>query len=633
MKLKLTSRFTGLLVAGVVFVAASLVLRVALCISAAGSIDAGVGSLARVFALGAVYDLATCAMAFAPVVLLTLAIPDRLFRTKVSRYLIVGFYFIAVYVVLFDVAAEWFFWDEFTCRFNFVAVDYLVYTHELVGNIYESYHVGFILPAMLVLAAGIVFLTRRWFLRMFDEPSAMRQRLAPAAVWLAVAGLSLLLVSESWAAAGRNQINNELAKNGLSSLVNAFLNNSIDYQQFYISHDDKQVLQRLRKLIKTDNSTFVSDDPQDITRQITNEGPERQANVVVLVIESLSAEFMGVFGNNQHLTPNLDALSKECMFFTNFYATGTRTDRGLEAISLSIPPTPGRSLLKRPDNAGLFSIGHLFASRGYETKFIYGGFNRFDNMDGFFKGNGFATVERSDFRKDEITFANAWGVCDEDLFNRTLRECDASAARGKKFFSVVMTTSNHRPFTYPAKVDIPSGQGRSGGVKYADYALGDLLQKARQKPWFNDTVFVIVADHCASSAGKVEVPVDKYHIPLFIYAPAFISPRQVDKLAGQIDLAPTLLGLLHFSYESKFFGRDILQSGPGRVLLGNYQKVGLVSDGKLSLLMPVKQTKTYAVAAKQEQHLVKTDQELMDDTVSYYQGASYLLKHGLYGAK
>ena len=141
--------------------------------------------------------------------------------------------------------------------------------------------------------------------------------------------------------------------------------------------------------------------------------------------------------------------------FDNFYATGTRTDRGMEALSLSLPPTPGRSMIKRPRNEGMFTVGSVFRAKGYDTAFIYGGYGYFDNMNYFFGQNGYRVVDRNSVAKSDITFANAWGACDEDLLRWTMREADTAAAAGKPFHFFIMTTSNHRPFTYPeGKIDL-----------------------------------------------------------------------------------------------------------------------------------------------------------------------------------
>jgi len=355
------------------------------------------------------------------------------------------------------------------------------------------------------------------------------------------------------------------------------------------------------------------------------------------MMESMSAKFMAAFGNRDALTPNLDRLAASGLFFNNFYATGTRTVRGMEAVTLSIPPTPGRSIVKRPHNDNLFSAGFLFRDRGYDTTFFYSGYGYFDNMNAFFGNNGFDIVDRSGLASDEITFANIWGVCDEDIYRRAVKEFDHSAASGRPFFGFIMTTSNHRPYTYPVgKIDIPPLTGRAGGVKYADYAIGAFMAEVQKHPWFHNTVFVFVADHCAASAGRNELPLYRYHIPAIIYQPALVQPKTIKTLASQIDLIPTVLGLLHWNYRSKFFGRDILRADfVPRALIGNYQKLGYFKNGNLTILNERQQLHQYRIVAEKIDATIAEEENPIDETsareaICYYEGASILYKEKLY---
>jgi phosphoglycerol transferase MdoB-like AlkP superfamily enzyme len=353
----------------------------------------------------------------------------------------------------------------------------------------------------------------------------------------------------------------------------------------------------------------------------------------MVMVESLSADFFTRFGNQEHITPFMDKLFDEGLLFTNFYATGTRTDRGLEALTLSVPPTPGRSIVKRPDNAKLFSLGRVLQQKGYDTVFLYGGRGYFDNMNEFYSGNGYRIIDQTDLTKDEIHFKNAWGVADEDVFERALKEADKDFAEHKPFLFQIMTTSNHRPFTFPdGKIDLASGTGRSGAVKYTDYAIQHLIDNSKSKPWFDNTLFVVVADHCAGSARKAELPVENYHIPFFIYAPKQIAPQKIDTLSSQIDVAPTVLGLLNVNYESEFFGKDIRQMKPdeGRALIGNYQKLGLFKDNKLVYLSPQQQINVVNdPLVKPEQQSVENNRQLVQEDMAYYQAADYIWTHRL----
>lgn len=237
--------------------------------------------------------------------------------------------------------------------------------------------------------------------------------------------------------------------------------------------------------------------------------------------------------------------------------------------------------------------------------------------------------DQSRMQKSEITFSNAWGVCDEDLFDLALRRADEVNSRNKPFFQLIMTTSNHRPYTYPQKIDIPSGSGRGGAIRYSDYAIGEFMRKAKEKPWFNNTLFVFVADHNASVAGYVKVPVQDFKIPLIFYMPSKIAPKKVDRLASQIDVAPTLLGLLNVQYTSHFFGQDLMKDHKPRALLGNYQSVGLLKDNILTLLSPLQKVEQFRILRKNKQvSLEEPNHELIKETISYYQSASTLFREG-----
>jgi membrane-anchored protein YejM (alkaline phosphatase superfamily) len=224
-------------------------------------------------------------------------------------------------------------------------------------------------------------------------------------------------------------------------------------------------------------------------------------------------------------------------------------------------------------------------------------------------------------------------MCDEDLYAQTLKVADADHAAGKPFFLQLMTTSNHRPYTYPAeRIDIPSGTGREGAVKYSDYAIGQFLAQARQKPWFKQTMFIFVADHTAGSAGKEDLPVNNYHIPLFIYAPDFIQPQEFAAVTSQIDLAPTLLGLLDFDYTSTFFGRNVLRAdaAPGRALIGNYLHLGLFDGTNLAILSPRRAMREHEDAlGKSHEISADANNPLLRRDIAYFQGASHAFQNGL----
>ena len=599
-------------------------------------------ALAAAFAWGAVFDLATVAWLLVPLALLLTLLPARALRPWWSRALAHAALLALTAGLLFTALAELVFWDEFQARFNFIAVDYLIYTTEVVGNIRESYPLPLIVGGITLATVGVhaLFVSAGWIRRWLDDadaPAAPRWR--HGAAWL-LACLALGLgLSERHLPEFANTYARELAKNGPWSFFAAFRANELDYAQFYPTVAPAVAFARLLPALDSPPAAIAADPARlDLRHDVLARDPARPAarlNVIQITVESLSASFLARYGETRELTPTLDALIPRSLVFDRVYATGNRTDRGMEALSLSLPPTPGRSLIKRPGNANLFTLGGVLRDNGYTTSFLYGGYGYFYNMNTFFGGNGYRVVDRTKVAPADISFANVWGACDEDLYRWTLREADRDHAAGQPFHHFVMTTSNHRPFTYPADtIDLPpQTSGRAGGVKYADYAIGRFLAAAATRPWFKNTVFVIVADHCASSAGRAALPVEKYHIPLILYTPGGqITPGTVSTLMSQIDYAPTLLGLLNFSYPSRFFGRDVLSPAardlPGRALIANYQKLGLFDGQHLAVLAPVRQARTYRYdAVNHTTTSLPEDPALTADAIAYYQTAGWLLAH------
>jgi phosphoglycerol transferase MdoB-like AlkP superfamily enzyme len=624
-KAMLRSRFGPIAVFAASFLVLAALLRAALVVRAGDALDLGALRLPGLFAVGLLYDLVAALWGAVPFAIAAALVPDRIWHTKTLRVLAHVVFILGLLGIGVAAVAEWLFWGEFEARFNFIAVDYLVYTHEVLANVLESYPVGTILAAIAVVVLVIWGTALRPLVdEAFVVSSRPLRRIGAAAALAALAAGSLALQMPQVYA---NRYAHELSTNGLYDLFAAFHSNELAYEPFYAVLPQAEAFARARQLLTAPGTRFVSDEPDRLARDITAHRAERRLNVVLIVVESLSAKFSAAFGNAEVWTPNLDALARQGILFTRLYATGTRTVRGLEALALSIPPTPGQSIVRRRHNAGIFNLGTVMRAHAYETRFFYGGYGAFDDMSSFFSGNGFEVIDRTDLAPDEAEFANAWGVADEYLFRRVAREASRSYERGKPFFSFVMTTSNHRPFTYPdGRIDVPSGDGRKGAVKYTDWAIGDFLERARIEPWFDDTLFVVVADHCASVAGEVEIPVEDYRIPMVVYAPRQIEPRVVDTLASQIDVAPTLLGLLGFSYRSEFYGDDLLapQASRGRALLATYERLGVFDGNELVVLSPGRRVDAFRVneQGRTTPLVGRAAPELRDDAIAYYQTAS-----------
>ena len=583
-------------------------------------------------AIGALFDVGVATFFLLPLGLLVVAWPNR--RAGLQST-VLALLLPLTAVMVFVGASEFTFWNEFASRFNFIAVDYLIYTNEVIGNIRESYNLPLLLAAVAAVSLAI-WAAIAWALRLhWRAPLHGRDRIVAAAVLVALPFAAVAALDVRYKEFSADAQANEIAGNGYFDFWHAFWANEIDYDRFYKTLPAQRALATLANELGSPRLK-VELSQRPFEHEVVNAGPVKALNVVLVSVESYSAEFMAAFGNKQRLTPYTDKLASEGLLFTHLYATGTRTVRGLEALTLSVPPTPGHSIVKRPDNAHLFTVGEVFKQAGYEPLYLYGGYGYFDNMTTFFAGNDYTVIDRTALKAEEVHFENVWGVADEDLYTLTLRELDRRHAAGVKFFAHVMTTSNHRPFTYPeGRIDIPSKTGRDGGVKYTDWAIGNFIERARSRPWFADTVFVIVADHTHKGRGRQELPPENYHIPLIIFAPAHVKPGRVDTLASQIDVAPTLLGLLNFSYRSKFFGHDILREGQRhpRALMANYQTVGYYEQGRIVELKPNGRTRVVDAETGRQAPDDALSRELVDDTVSYYQVAAQAYRRGELSAR
>jgi phosphoglycerol transferase MdoB-like AlkP superfamily enzyme len=583
-------------------------------------------------AIGALFDVGVATFFLLPLGLLVVAWPNH--RAGLQSTVLALLLPLTV-VMVFVGASEFTFWNEFASRFNFIAVDYLIYTNEVIGNIRESYNLPLLLAAVAAVSLAI-WAAVAWALRPhWRAPLHGRDRIVAAAVLVALPFVAVAALDVRYKEFSGDAQANEIAGNGYFDFWHAFWANEIDYDRFYKTLPAQRALATLANELGSPRLK-VELSQRPFEHEVVNAGPVKALNVVLVSVESYSAEFMAAFGNKQGLTPHTDKLASEGLLFTHLYATGTRTVRGLEALTLSVPPTPGHSIVKRPDNAHLFTVGEVFKQAGYEPLYLYGGYGYFDNMTTFFAGNDYTVIDRTALKAEEVHFENVWGVADEDLYTLTLRELDRRHAAGVKFFAHVMTTSNHRPFTYPeGRIDIPSKTGRDGGVKYTDWAIGDFIERARSRPWFADTLFVIVADHTHKGRGRQELPPENYHIPLIIFAPAHVKPGRVDTLASQIDVAPTVLGLLNISYRSKFFGHDILREGQRhpRALMANYQTVGYYEQGRIVELKPNGRTRVVDAETGRQAPDDALSRELVDDTVSYYQVAAQAYRRGELSAR
>lgn len=622
-------RYVPLISLSAIYLALSAVLRLVLWGRFGLSSGVSLGQLPAILSLGLINDLAALVYITFPAALYVALMPHKWFTSATNRRLLMFALFAATFGLLYLFASEYFFFEEFDSRFNLVAVDYLIYPTEVLVNIWETYPVLKILLATFVLS--IVIIKGIWPLirQTLSHTAKLRQRAKLLVVHLVLLMAVYFGLSVDTLSVFSNQVSNQLTANGISSFFHAFRTNEIRYDAYYRMIDSQRAYAIMQEHLKNSGGQFTANKPDSLERTFPAKTGLGKMNVVVVVEESLGSEFVSALGDKRGLTPNLDRLSKEGLFFTNMYASGTRTVRGLEAISLSLPPIPSESVVKRPGNEKMTSWGKVMADNGYQTSFLYGGYGYFDNMNYFFQSNGFAISDRSEILQP--TFANIWGVSDEDLFNHAQKYFDTASDNGKPFFSIIMSTSNHKPYTFPEGIPgIPAkGGGRDAGIRYADYALGKFIEQSKDHAWFNNTLFVVVADHDARVYGKAQIPLKTYEIPLLIYAPGKVAPGKVETLTSQIDIAPTVLGMLGLPYKASFYGHDVLSpnKNPNTVVFNHNYDVAILRDNQLTILGMGKKVSSFSYDPKiNQQKPIPVDSATADLATAYYQTAYDLFK-------
>ncbi|HPN29740.1 MAG TPA: LTA synthase family protein [bacterium] len=562
--------------------------------------------------IGFRFDVAVCGYVLAPLVLSLPLFEKKFIKEIFSKKIVYWYFTIAGFILFYFSILEIFYFKEFGQRYNHLAIEYLDYPQEVFSNIYQYYP---IISASLIILFVYFFVNKLFYKIVYSSSFFCLNFFKRFLFWIGLLIFVFIGCRSSFdhrpmnialSYFSKNQYLNEISLNGFFSLGYAVLDkikNTVDYKKKYlsVSQDENEFI--LRNILSEEkNIRFESD--KGISRYVNINGKPNKYNVVIIIEESLGAEYTGVLGSEinkkYNLTPYIDELSKKSIFFTNAYSTGTRTARGIEGIIASFPPIPGESSIKRSKSINnIFTIGNVLKSQGYSTHFIYGGQAMFDNMRGFFNSNGFDNIiEEKDFSNPE--FKTVWGVSDEDLFKKADKILNGQS---KPFLAVLLTTSNHMPFTFPDnKIKKLSGDikdsERLNAIKYADYAVGEFLKKAQNSKYFKNTLFVIVADHGTRVFGEAVIPVYKFHIPVLFYGPEILilknNIKSINTIFSQIDIAPTILGILNIPYKSVFFGRNILnidgKNGYAPLL---YDKlIGLLDNKNLSVLYP---NKTFSV--------------------------------------
>lgn len=506
---------------------------------------------------------------------------------------------IALLLVVFMELSTPAFMAQYDSRPNYLFVEYLGYAKEVGGTLIKDYWAHLLATAVLLPVIGWAYvrLTRP----ASHAPTTLRLWQAlPLSVLLFVAlalcargALGHRPANPATAAVTTDHLVNELPLSSLYTVTYAIYQSRKAEEGgiTYAEMPQDRVIDIVRRETGLPPGAFT-DPASPLRHTLTSQHPrERPLNLVIVLEESLGAEFVGRLGGLP-LTPNLDRLGDQGIWFDNLYATGTRSVRGIEAVVAGFPPTSAVSTVKlAKSQRDFFTLASFLKPKGYESTFFYGGESHFDNMRSYFMGNGFdRVVEQKDMPAN--AFIATWGASDGDLFERAHQHFSQQPA-DKPFFALVFSSSNHAPFEFPdggfELYEQPKNTVNNA-VKYADHALGRFFEKAKQSAYWDNTLFLVVADHNSRVYGPSVIPIERFHIPGLILGGTVRSPERIPTVASQLDLAPTLISMMGLSGEVPLTGRDLSdpaqRARPGRAIM-QFDKIQAYMEGSaVAVLQP-----------------------------------------------
>lgn len=381
------------------------------------------------------------------------------------------------------------------------------------------------------------------------------------------------------------------------------------------------------------NITVGQTAPSPIYRKEKGSVENKNINIVVILMESMSANLLET--KNGQLTPYLNELKKESYYFNNFYSTGNHTNQGVAATLFGLPSLFDKNMMKDVEIPNCEGLPLILKDRGYNTSFFVTHESQYDNMNAFLLENGIETIyAQEDYPSSKVV--NGFGVQDDYLFEFAIDKLNQYAKEDQPFFAGILTISNHPPYVVPKKYKSISKDPQEQIVAFADDAIKQFMTEAKKQSWYNNTIFVLLGDH-----GKIvgvptyDMPLSYNHIPLIIHSPLLKdSPKTINNLGGQVDLFPTLMGILNYEYENNTLGTDIINNKRPYIYFTSDDMLGCVSDTYFYTYNPTsKMEGLYKYKANETSNQIKQNRALAD-SMQLYSGSmlittEFLLKNKL----
>jgi len=479
--------------------------------------------------------------------------------TRFADYFLRGYHILIIFLLTIIHTGDLLIYHFWKSMLNWRALSYLAEPKEALASV-TGLQVILIIALFLALFIIEIYFFRKYFSRKIpsmSETSWLSKVIITCSMVVILfvvgrGGAQELPVNESSVYFSSNQFVNLAAVNGAWHLAHNMYSAGIGSENSFVFFDKKKADEEVNKFYSCQQDSFP--------RILKTDKP----NIVILILESFNADLVEALGGEKEIAPAFNKLTEEGILFTNIYASGARTDQGIVSVLSGFPATPNLSIMRNIDKSvKLPSLTNYFREEKYSTSFYYGGATDFSNLNSYLLSSRFEKViDESSFDKKIIR--NKWGVHDEYVLQKQLNDLDKSS---QPFFSVLMTLSSHEPFDEPGEKIFPETSEANkfrNAAHYTDRCLGNYFEEAKKQPWYNNTLFILVADHGHALPKNRDrsLPV-AHHIPLLFYGdvlkPEFKGAK-IPIVGGHHDIPTTLLNQLGINSEKFSWSKNLFNS-------------------------------------------------------------------------
>lgn len=425
-------------------------------------------------------------------------------------------------------------------------------------------------------------------------------------------------------------IMNQMAMNPAFTFLKSLTDAQKSSNQEIDLMDNQLAIEKVKKyLVRTGNAY------SPITQQVIPDSSlTTKPNVVLIMMEGLSAVRLEAFGSKHNCTPFLDSLAKQSVLFKNIYSAGIHTHNGIYGTLTSFPSIFQRHALKQIPILKYNSLPRVLQKQNYNTIYFTNHDVEFDNVGGFLTENGIDNMVSDRIYPPEKVLSSM-GVTDEYMFDYSLPILNDLAAKEDPFLSVFMTTSNHKPYVFPEEFKKPFKVDQFNACAFADYSLRTFFEKAKKEEWFDNTIFVLVSDHGWSINPQYDLSVNHSYVPLLFYSPKYITKPRVEwKMGGQIDVFPSIMGLLNLPYENNTLGIDLFKQNRPYIYFNGDTRIGVMDKKYLYIYRKDGPESLHEYFSKEniiEQNRAKAD-SMRDYAFANMQVADFLISKNKVGS-